>query len=218
MTTMPLTADRLRPNPAISSFPTRKGAASSKLTATWMVTRGPARHACLDDGGQTELPDHPQRFAVDAGSATFGGHTDTAEVVHGLANSRAYGGAGQRRTPSGRSEADGELLVPVFVRHVGHCYRSMRAMMLKPSGHQATDFPKATVGPWRRVAGLAPRLSTWFGCPRGAGSWQNPGTMSVPVRPPPTRYPWRTVPRAVGVVALLLVVATHVPSPSAGDG
>src|SRR5262249_33388143 len=56
-----------------------------------MVTRGPARHACFNDGGQAEFSDHPQRFPADIRSA-FSGHTDTAKIVHGFVNSKAYRG------------------------------------------------------------------------------------------------------------------------------
>src|SRR5262249_6142851 len=35
-----------------------------------------------------ELSDHPQRFPADIRSAAFSGHTDTAKIVHGFANSR----------------------------------------------------------------------------------------------------------------------------------
>src|SRR5262249_40254909 len=58
-----------------------------------MVTRGSARHAWFNDGGQAEFSDHPQRFPADIRSAAFSGHTDTAKIAHGFANSKAYGGA-----------------------------------------------------------------------------------------------------------------------------
>src|SRR5262249_61187073 len=56
-----------------------------------MVTRGPARHACFNDGGQAEFSDYPQRFPADVRSAALSGHTGTAKIVHGFANSKAYG-------------------------------------------------------------------------------------------------------------------------------
>src|SRR5882724_5261754 len=101
-----------------------------------MVTRGPARYACSDDGGQTELSDHPQRCAADVRSATFSGPAGTAEIVHGLGDSRAHerrcqaAGWARRRTSrrvkearadhkvrasSSTPEADGEWLEPVFI-------------------------------------------------------------------------------------------------------